>query len=257
MICASPPSHATALCITIATALLVDAVPTVAAFSIHQPTPHGPRVAWTPSSAYRTIEITTTTSLRLFGNIFGKDEARGGQRDDELARISIPAAGSSSSSSIDDDVAYDSLSIMIREWSKSFVVNDLGEKKITGLTTPVEVVIGDEDDVEHDDVVKSSGVRLLFKRGTTGGRSAYRDKDDVGRNDRDEVVEGRRENADAEKEGGVEVRVEKTSNGGLRVIASRCDIEEETMVKEMSEGVIVASLGKTVAAWRKERATLR
>jgi hypothetical protein len=158
-----------------------------------------------------------------------------------------------------DDVAFDSLSIMMREWSKLFVVNDLGEKKITVLTTPVEVVdlySPGADDEEHGDVVKSSRVRLLFKKGKTGGRSAYRDKDDVARNNKDEV-DGQKDNVDAVKEGGVEVRVEKMSSGELRVIASRCEIEEGTMTKEISEEVIIDSLEKAVSAWRKERALLR
>jgi hypothetical protein len=263
MIFASSPSHATVLlCITIANTLVVDPAPPVAAFLIRRPPLRSPGGAWTPSSSYRTIDTTATatmtTSLRLFGNIFGKDgaDARNGQREGELARISIPAG---SSSSPIDDVAFDSLSIMMREWSKLFVVNDLGEKKITGLTTPVEVVdlySPGADDEEHGDVVKSSGVRLLFKKGKTGGRSAYRDKDDVARNNKDEV-DGQKDNVDAVKEGGIEVRVEKMSSGELRVIASRCEIEEGTMTKEMSEEVIIDSLGKAVSAWRKERALLR
>ena len=56
-------------------------------------------------------------------------------------------------------------------------------------------------------------------------------------------------------EGGVQVRVERLSGGDLRVIASRCEVEEGTMTKEMSEGVIIDSLRKAVTAWRKEQAS--
>ena len=63
------------------------------------------------------------------------------------------------------------------------------------------------------------------------------------------------DDADIAKEGGVQVRVERLSGGDLRVIASRCEVEEGTMTKEMSEGVIIDSLRKAVTAWRKEQAS--
>jgi hypothetical protein len=39
----------------------------------------------------------------------------------------------------------------------------------------------------------------------------------------------------------------------MRVIASRCDVEEGTVVKEMSEKTIVDSLRQAMAAWKKEQ----
>jgi hypothetical protein len=256
MIPALSPHAKALLCIIIANALAVDPA-TVAAFLIQRPSLHGPCGTWTLSSFYRAIETsTTTTSPRLFGNILGKDgaDAKEGIRDVELVRINIPKGASSPA----NDVAFDSLSIMMREWAKSFVVDDLGDRtKNTGLTTPVEVVDlsspGGEDEEEYGDAVKFSRVQLLFKKGKTGGRSAYEDKDDARYNKNE--GEGRKDNVDALKEGGVEVRVEKMSSGDLRVIASRCEIEEGTMTKEMSEKVIIDSLGKAISAWRKEQAS--
>ena len=53
----------------------------------------------------------------------------------------------------------------------------------------------------------------------------------------------------ARKEGGVEVLVEKTVDGELRVRARRCNMDHKTIVKEMSEEVIVSNLKKAVKAW--------
>mmetsp|Transcript_24159 Transcript_24159/g.51230 ORF Transcript_24159/g.51230 Transcript_24159/m.51230 type:complete len:92 (-) Transcript_24159:424-699(-) len=59
----------------------------------------------------------------------------------------------------------------------------------------------------------------------------------------------------ARKEGGVEVLVEKTTDGNIRVRARRCNMDNKTIVKEMSEEVIVKSLKKAVEAWVNARAT--
>ncbi|KAL3776873.1 hypothetical protein ACHAW5_009521 [Stephanodiscus triporus] len=291
MISSSLP-HATALlCIIIARALVVNPAPAEAFLAPLSGIP--PRRVKTPSSFCRTIETThdndlavrqqhlirstrrgpsagetttksTTTSLRLFGNILGNEEgAVAEQREGELARFAFPKATGSSPSS--NDVKFDSLSIMIKEWSKLFVADDLGNKKITGLTTPVTVVdltwvdlltpaaaVAAENN-DDGDTIKFSGVQLLFKKGKTGGRSAYQDKDDERHNKNEK--EGQRDNVDATKEGGVEVRVEQLSSGDLRVIASRCEMDEGTLTKGMSEGVIVDSLKKAISAWRKEQAS--
>lgn len=237
------------------------------------------------ATATTTTTTTTTTSLRLFRNVFGRDgavhditkedefpaEEGGVVREDELARFAFPATARSPPTipppAGGDDLKFDSLSIMIGEWSKLFVADDEhGVKKVTGLTTPVTVVDLAADDEEREveeeedgDVVKFSGVQLLFKKGKTGGGSAYRDKDDERMHGKNEREDGRKkdddDDADIAMEGGVQVRVERLSGGDLRVIASRCEVEEGTMTKEMSEGVIIDSLRKAVTAWRKEQAS--
>jgi len=133
---------------------------------------------------------------------------------------------------------------MILEWSKFFTDPD----KNMGLTTPVVLVElkSDEDDTD-DDVTNFSGVQFLFQKSKAGGRSAYQDKDDE-KNSKD-----KKDKEDVIKEGGVEVKVNQLSNGNLSVIAKRCEIEEGTMVKEMSEQTIVDSLRKVMVAWKKEQ----
>ncbi|KAL7455208.1 hypothetical protein ACHAWC_007791 [Mediolabrus comicus] len=187
----------------------------------------------------------TNTKLHLFGNIFGNDDKpaadQEGLQENELARFSNLLANSGSGSDgVSDnnkiDVKFDSLSIMITSWSKMF-----SDHKSMGLTTPVDVV-------KLPTTEDSAGVQLLFKKGV-GGRSAYNDKDD-----KDDGDNKKKEKEESIKEGGVQVQIEKLSDGNdLEVIASRCEIEEGTMIKEMSEQTIIDSLRQAMQAWKKEQ----
>jgi hypothetical protein len=175
------------------------------------------------------------TKLNLFGNLFGNDDKTDDQKDlegNELARFSNLLVG-------DDyniDVKFDSLSILISSWAKMF-----SDHKSMGLTTPVDVV-------ELPKTVSRTGVQLLFKKGV-GGRSAYNDKEEDEDDDKRKA-----EKEKSVKEGGVQVTIEKlASSGDLEVIASRCEVDEGTMIKEMSEEAILDSLRKAVQAWKKEQ----
>ncbi|KAL7528699.1 hypothetical protein ACHAXR_004656 [Thalassiosira sp. AJA248-18] len=176
------------------------------------------------------------TRLGLFG--FGESTAvEDDQKDlqeDELDRFSHVL-----SSDAKPSVKFDSLSIMISEWSKLFTDP---ERKM-GLTTPVVVVELKPQTNTY------TGVQLLFKKGKTGGKSAYNDKDE------NKYKKEGKEEEGTTKEGGVEVRVEQLASGDLRVVASRCDIDEDTMVKEMSEQTIIDSLRKAMSAWKKEQSS--
>jgi len=175
------------------------------------------------------IFSTCSTKLNLLGNLFGNDVADVETK--ELARFSNLLV----SSDVNIDVKFDSLSIMISSWSKMF-----SDHKKMGLTTAVDVV-------ELPKSGDSAGVQLLFKKGK-GGRFAYRDKDDK-KDDGDK----KKQKEDSVKEGGVQVMINKLSDGNLEVIASRCEIEEGTIIKEMSEQTIIDSLGQTMKAWKKEQ----
>jgi hypothetical protein len=83
----------------------------------------------------------------------------------------------------------------------------------------------------------------LFLKTKTGYADKDKMKDDESP-DREEAVI---------KEGGVEVRVDQLVGGDLQVVASRCEVEEGTLIKEMSEQAIMDSLRKAVAAWKKEQ----
>ena len=54
------------------------------------------------------------------------------------------------------------------------------------------------------------------------------------------------------KQGGVEVLVDKVDGDLLQVRAQRCEIEEGTMIKEMSEATILKELQKAMDVWKKE-----
>mmetsp|Transcript_28330 Transcript_28330/g.51213 ORF Transcript_28330/g.51213 Transcript_28330/m.51213 type:complete len:244 (-) Transcript_28330:261-992(-) len=179
-----------------------------------------------------------TTRLHLFG--FGKeaiaDDQKDLQNENELARYSfeIPA-------DTNINVKFDSLSIMIAAWAKLFTDP---EQKM-GLTTPVTLVeLTNALDAKGN--AHLSGVQFLFRKPAVS--SAYKSKDD------EKGSKDGQKKEEPKKEGGVEVRVEQPAGSGdLEVIASRCDIEEGTMVKEMSEQTIIDSLRKAMAAWKKEQ----
>jgi len=173
----------------------------------------------------------TSRNLFGFGNAVLEDQKN--LEEGELAKFQhvVPA---------DDKarVKFDSLSTMIRQWSELFE-----DGRGMGLTTDVEVT----QLPRGDSGASSSGVKLVFKK----RKAAYSDADaaeDDGRGDgageeKDETI----------REGGVQVVVALLENDELQVTASRCDIDEGTIVKEMSEEAIVDSLRKAVAAWKKEQ----
>mmetsp|Transcript_9990 Transcript_9990/g.15005 ORF Transcript_9990/g.15005 Transcript_9990/m.15005 type:complete len:220 (+) Transcript_9990:80-739(+) len=175
------------------------------------------------------IFSTRSTKLNLLGNLFGNNVADVETK--ELDRFSNLLVNSD----VNIDVKFDSLSIMISSWSNMF-----SDHKKMGLTTAVDVV-------ELPKSGDSAGVQLLFKKGK-GGRFAYRDKDD-----KNDDGDKKKQKEDSVKEGGVQVMINKLSDGNLEVIASRCEIEEGTIIKEMSEQTIIDSLGQTMKAWKKEQ----
>ena len=131
---------------------------------------------------------------------------------------------------------------MISTWSKMFS----GDNKKIRLATDVLYLPLDVDIVELPKSDDSTGIQLLFKKGS-GIRSAYSDTDDKNNNGNK-----KKETEETIKEGGIQVMINKTPDGDLDVIAKRCEIEEETIVKEMSEQTIINSLGQAIVTWKKE-----
>ncbi|KAL7527788.1 hypothetical protein ACHAWF_002309, partial [Thalassiosira exigua] len=188
---------------------------------------------------------TAATQLHLFGNLFGNEV----EENQYLGQGELAWFHHELSPGDDPKVKFDSLSIMISEWAKLLA----DEKGRAGLTTPVTVVALDPSTTEGEGLADVSGVQLLFRKGAAGGRSAYDDKDND--DDDGDGYNQKKKDDDAVKEGGVEVIVSRSSSGDLEVVASRCEIEEGTMVKEMSERTIVDSLTKAVGAWKREQAS--
>jgi hypothetical protein len=159
---------------------------------------------------------------------------------------------------------YESLLSYITLWSESYDSSSSRtiSKKGTGLTTPVIVRPSrQQPSIYYDGVTNRSGVRILFRPTNTGDRykSATEERsDEKTRNTSSSSSSSGAKKGGAtvllpmskeRKEGGVEVLVERTLSGTVRVRARRCNIDDKTIVKEMSEDVIISSLKKAMDAW--------
>ena len=146
------------------------------------------------------------------------------------------------------DVKFESLTGFISTWSQKFE----DDRKGMGLTTPVKITPTLEDREEEPDanIVEQAGVRIIFQPTKTGYKS--KTEEDASKEGGDGGGEAPKKKKGPPKEGGVEIRVEKMTNGEIQLRASRCDTDEDTMVKEMSEEAIVSQLKQAVDAWKKQ-----
>ena len=201
-----------------------------------------------PSTPSTTDSPSSSSSLSMFG-LFGGDGKDQKDLDGELAVYSKLAK--------DDTVKYDSLSEYIQEWSKLFETDPKGMK----LTTPVQVIpsigttTGSEDDTGSnggDGVVAKSGVQLVFKNTNTGYMSKE-EEDSMGGGYKKASTDAPKNEPKKEekKQGGVKILVERLSNGEIQVRAQRCNMDEDTMIKEMSEVTILKELTKAIDVWKK------
>jgi hypothetical protein len=161
---------------------------------------------------------------------------------------------------------YESLLSYITLWSESYDSSSSSSsstttatKKGTGLTTPVIVRPSRQQPSIYDGVTTRSGVRILFRPTNTGDRYKSASEERMDEKTRSSGSGGaaaaKRGGATVlpmskeRKEGGVEVLVERTISDTLRVRARRCNMDDKTIVKEMSEDVIISSLKKAMDAW--------
>jgi hypothetical protein len=153
-----------------------------------------------------------TTPLSLFGGLVGDKKTHA--HDDELISFSkLP---------VDQ---YPALLEYVRQWAKLLE----GEK----LTTPFKVVTSDK------------GAKILF----TPKEATYKNK-----SEERAVEEGTADSETKKKpsmQGGVEIRVEE-KNGEVVITAKRCNMDEDTMIREMSEETIVDGLKKAMQVWTKD-----
>jgi len=196
------------------------------------------------------------TFLSIFGGIFGGGEKK--KKDGELAVFrNLVVSGE------DDDIAFTSLTNYIENWSKLFETDPKGMK----LTTPVKVLpsiitaadattttTNDEKDTtssEDQSIAASNGIRLVFQNMDTAYLSRKEEKEQ-------ERSPNKKEKEKEKLQGGVEILVEKMivsdTNGKieLQVRARRCDFEEDTIIKEMSEETIVRELQLAIDIWKKK-----
>jgi len=174
-----------------------------------------------------------TSPLYLFGNMFGSD-VDSTRENKELARIEN--LGST-------EQKYDSLAEYVQQWSKFFESDPKG----MGLVTPVNLLPSDTTAAE-DKVAKVSGVKIVFKKTKTGG-SYKSSKEEKAVEEGGTTVKKKK----VIREGGVEILVEQLSDGKVQLRARRCETDEETTIKEMSEEAIVNDLKKAVGVWKKQQ----
>lgn len=179
--------------------------------------------------------------LPMFGGLFGGGDDNK-NNDGDLVVYSKLAQ--------DDPVKFRSLSEYILEWSKLEMQ----------LTTPVEVLpsegrngdaVGAEAEADGD-VVACNGVRFVFQSTDTGYKSR-KEEDETG-GYRPPLTSSQQQGGDKKKtkkmEGGVEILVEQLQSGEIRVRARRCEMDEDTMIKEMSEDKILQELKQAITAWK-------
>jgi hypothetical protein len=143
------------------------------------------------------------------------------------------------------------LSEFIAQWSKIFENGAKG----TGLTTPVMVKKSTLPVRKGDGVLSRSGVILEFKPTMTG--SAYKSKGEEREMERQTPSNSANKvnsnwSSKARKEGGVEILVEMTMKGTIRLRARRCNMDDLTVIKELSEENILGKLKEALQIYNKE-----
>lgn len=165
----------------------------------------------------------------VFGGFFGGDTAKDDEQDGVLATYDIKLSGAT-----DVNVKYESLSDFItNKWANLFVNGTIK------LTTPVRVTKSE-----------SNTCQLIFEKVQTG----YQSKKEEG--DRPVAGDGESKKKKKEKkQGGVEISILPPSadtKPTLQVQVTRCEIDDDTMIKEMSEEKILEELKKAINIWKKE-----
>lgn len=209
------------------------------------------------SSTPLTLTPPTTVSLQASGGFFGGmfggatiDQKKDEKKDAVLAMYDV---GINNNDNI--NVQFESLSdYIINKWAPLFLTGTIK------LTTDVEVLNlppnSSSSNIE-DGVEATAGCQLIFKKIDTG----YKSKNEEGegsyqRQSSDNNNDDSKKKKEEKKQGGVEILVEKLSSGSsssLQVRAKRCEVEDDTMIKEMSEEVIIQELQKAIDVWKKER----
>lgn len=148
---------------------------------------------------------------------------------------------------------YMKLVEFISQWSLMFENGAKG----TGLTTPVSVKKSTLSPQKSEGVSKRSGIILEFRPTMTG--SAYKSKGEEREIER-QTTSGSgytgKSNTNmsykAKKEGGVEILVEMTTKGSLRLRVRRCYMDDTTVVKELSEETILGKLKEALPVFIKD-----
>ena len=146
-----------------------------------------------------------------------------------------------------DPSKHDQLNEYIGEWA---LMMESGRK---ALATPIRVEPSKrQSNLAREGVKERAGVQLLFLPTKTG--SAYMSRSEEKARERETEASsssGSPRIRKAKPEGGVEVLVEVTTADSLRVRARRCNMADDTVIKEISEETILKRLEDSLDVWKK------
>jgi len=127
------------------------------------------------------------------------------------------------------------------------------------LTTPVRVEVSTQPPNAYEKVSERAGVSLLYMPTNTGKAYLSKEEERVREQQTGSSSSGGAKNnlqmKKMKKEGGVEVLTEVTSDGELRVRARRCNMGDDTVVKEISEETILKRLEEAIKVWKQDHPT--
>jgi hypothetical protein len=148
-----------------------------------------------------------------------------------------------------DVTKYDQLNEYLGEWA---LLMESGKK---ALATPIRVESSKrQNNLAREGVKERDGVRLLFLPTKTGSAYMSRSEEKAREQETDEPASRSGSAPTVRKtkpEGGVEVLVEITTEDSLRVRAKRCNMADDTVIKEISEETILKRLEDCLEAWKK------
>ena len=219
---------------------VIPAVPIIVSFECHGKTSSSCFLRL-PYDTNKSNVLKKKSQLNLFGLFRGDDDDSKNKNDVNLELIRFSNLEKSGNSNKDQQTYYKSLVEFLKEWSLFLEGNKSGM-----MTTPIQVsfLTNIQHEEEGQDEVQSSfGVKLSFQR----VKSSYDDEEEEEDEKKEEKVTS---------EGGVLIVISQTQNNGeISIVAKRCDIEEGTLIKEMSEETIVQNLKDAMTAWKKEQTT--
>lgn len=121
------------------------------------------------------------------------------------------------------------------------------------LTTPIEYDISVKGpNAAFEGVAQRDGLKLLFRPTNTG--ADYLSKEEERELEKRGASKSTTATRRLKREGGVEIMVEITTGGALRVRAARCNMGPATVVKELSESSILKQLKKGLDVFVREYA---
>jgi hypothetical protein len=109
---------------------------------------------------------------------------------------------------------------------------------------------------DFQQVAQVGRVHLLFLPTNTGQRYLSREEERLREKQAESGLSPQKMTASTKKfkpgEGGVEVLVEITTSNELRIRARRCNMADDTVIKELSEETVLKRLEEAVEVWKKD-----